>query len=233
MEFKVSEKNVHNSISAGLNREYKGKIVKINYQDFKNTLKNLKLQYDRNNFEEFRAEIKRFTEGVNGALYVELYILDIILYDYYRNGTGVFKNLSSLFLPLEKVKDRYVYNKISSLVMVDYYDRKIGQLHNIALSGDKQAVKKFCNELASEIIKDEEEIKVDKVEIMKGVWKSIGHVNFYYFGEQLHAVLNAALRYKTTNDRDKKFTLKEFEEDIQSYLYKWVINEYMLNEDIL
>ena len=43
MEFKVSEKNVCTSISIGLDREYKGKVVKINYLTFKNSLKNLKL----------------------------------------------------------------------------------------------------------------------------------------------------------------------------------------------
>ena len=138
-----------------------------------------------------------------------------------------------MFLPLERVKDKYIYNRVSSLVMVDYYDRKLGQLQDIAFSGDKQAIKKFCDEIISEIIKESRDvITVGKVQIAKGVWKSIGQINLYYFGEQLVDILTAALNTKTTEDRYKKFTVQEFEEDMQNSLYKWVINEY-LNEDIL
>jgi hypothetical protein len=231
MEFKVSENNMCTPILILLNRVYKGKIVKINFQSFKDSRKDLKLSCS---LEEFRAEITGFTEGINGALYVELYILDIILYDYYHNGTGVIKPLNNLFLPLERVKDKYVYNKVSSLVMVDYYDRKLGQLQDTAFSGDKQAVKKLCDEIISEVIKEGKDvITVGKVQIMKGVWRSIGHVNIYYFGGQLVDILTTALKSKTTEDRGKKFTVQEFEKDMQDSLYKWVINEYMLNEDIL
>ena len=233
MEFKVLEYvyNMYTPISVGLNRVYKGNIVKINFQSFKDSRKDLKLSCS---LKEFRAKITGFTEGVNGTIYVDLYILDIILYDYYHNGTGVFKHLGSLFLPLEQVKDRYVYNKVSSLVMVDYYDRKLGQLQDTAFSGDKQAVKRLCNEIISEIINEGDDmISVVKAEIMKGVWMSIGRINLYYFGEQLADILTTALNTKTTEDRDKKFTVQEFEEDMQNSLYKWVINEYMLNEDIL
>lgn len=231
MEFKVLENNMCTPISIGLNRVYKGKIVKFNFQSFKDSRKDLKLSCS---LEEFKAEITGFTDGRNGAIYVQLYILDLILYDYYHNGSGVIKPLGNLFLPLERVKDKYTYNKVSSLVMVDYYDRKLSQLQDTAFSGDKQAVKKLCDEIISEIIKEGKDvITVGKVHIAKGVWKSIGHVNLYYFGWQLVDILTTALNSKTTEDRYKKFTVQEFEEDMQNCLYKWVINEYMLNEDIL
>lgn len=231
MEFKVSENNVCNSISIGLNREYKGSIVKINFQSFKDSRKDLKLQYS---FEEFKAEITDFTEGEDGTIYVQLYINDTILYEYSHRGICVDKPLGYLFLPLKKVGNKYIYNKVNSIVMVDYYDRKLGQLQDTAFSGDKQAVKKLCDEIISEVLKEGEDIIiVGKVQIMKGVWRSIGHINLYYFGEQLVEILTTALKSKTTEDRDRKFTLEEFEEDMQNCLYKWVINEYMLNEDIL
>lgn len=231
MEFKVLENNMCTPISIGLDRVYKGKIVKFNFQSFKDSRKDLKLSCS---LKEFRAEITGFTEGKNGAIYVQLYILDIVLYDYYHNSTGVIKPLGNMFLPLERVRDKYVYNRVSSLVMVDYYDRKLGQLQDTAFSGDKQAVKKLCNELVSEIVKESEDvISVGKVKLRVGVWRSIGHINLYYFGGQLVDILTTALNTKTTEDKYKKFTVQEFEEDMQNSLYKWVINEYMLNEDIL
>lgn len=118
MEFKVSKKNVCTSISVGLDREYKGKVVKISYQDFKNSLKNLKLQDDRNNFEEFRAEIKCFTEDEDGDVYVHLYIIDN-LYTYchkYCPDEICNKPLGSWLFRLKQVGDKYICDEIKSIV---------------------------------------------------------------------------------------------------------------------
>ena len=231
MEFKVSENNKYTSIVAGLNSEYKGKVVKINFQSFKDSHKSLNLK--ERSSKEFKAEITNFTEGENGTIYANLYIIDILLYDYSLRGESEVRPLGYWSVPLEDAGNKYVYNKVNGTVMVDYYYKKLGQLQDTAFSGDKQAVKKLCNELVSEIIKDGEEIVIGRVKIMKGVWRSIAHINNYYFGEQLYDILIKVLNSKTTNDGHKKFTIQEFEEDMQNCLYKWVINEYMLNEDIL
>lgn len=118
MEFKILENSIYNLIIKGLNAEYKGRLVKINFQDFKNDMKILKLkEYP---FEDFEGEVQGFFKGYDNTLYIRVNIVSRLWFtdnkEDYEAGVWFKEPLKNCIFPLRLVEGKYVCDIIKSII---------------------------------------------------------------------------------------------------------------------
>lgn len=118
MELKILENNMYNLIIKGLNAEYKGRLVKINFRDFKDDKSILKLkEYP---FEDFEGEVQGFFKGENNTLYIRVNIVSRLWctdnQEDYDAGVWFEEPLKDCIFPLSLVGSKYVCDKVKFAV---------------------------------------------------------------------------------------------------------------------
>lgn len=118
MNRRLLESSVCDLILIGLDSLYKGKIVKISFQSFKNSMQMLKLKdYD---FDEFEAEIVGFMGNEAGEFFVKVEVISRLWYtdneEDYNAGRWLEKPIKDWLFPIEKIGNKYVCDKIQLAV---------------------------------------------------------------------------------------------------------------------
>ena len=118
MELKILENSMYKLIIKGLNEEYKGRLVKINFRDFKNDMQILKLkEYP---FEDFEGEVQGFFKGDDNTLYIRVNIVSRLWctdnQEDYEDGVWFDEPLKDCIFPLRLVEGKYVCDKVKFAV---------------------------------------------------------------------------------------------------------------------
>lgn len=114
MELRILEKSMYDLIIKGLNAEYKGRLVKINFRDFKNNKSILKLkEYD---FDEFEGEVRGFFKGDNNTIFIKINIVSRLWctdnQEDYEAGVWFKEPLRDCIFPLSLVEGKYICDKV-------------------------------------------------------------------------------------------------------------------------
>ena len=118
MELRILENSMYDLIVKGLNAEYKGRLVRINFQDFKNGMQILKLkEYD---FDDFEGEVQGFFKGDDNTIFIRINIVSRLFYtdnqEDYEAGIWLNEPLKDCIFPLTFVMGKYFCNKVKLAV---------------------------------------------------------------------------------------------------------------------
>lgn len=100
-------------------------------------------------------------------------------------------------------------------------EKEIKDLFRELVNGQGRPTNKFekvsekAHELAEMIVNDEANmISVGKKRFTYGCWRSYGHANRYYFGEELAELIEKALHSSITHEEDTEYSVPDFEQVI-------------------
>ena len=101
--------------------------------------------------------------------------------------------------------------------MATIVEKEIKDLFKELVNGQGRPTNKSekAHELAEMIVNDDANmISVSKKLITYGYWRSYGHANRYYFGDELAEVIERALNSSRTHDENKEYSVSDFEQVI-------------------